>query len=134
VTPTTPFGRDPEDHRDTMNVSRRIPYAAHGAFEFPLGLALMAAPFALGADPAGAVIAVALGFLIAGLALTSVGGPRRGALSLSAHESYDQVLALGGTGGAVALAIVGQGATAVAVLVASLALLALSLATRYSGR
>ena len=57
-----------------MSSSRRIPFAAHGAVEFPLGIALMAAPFLLGADPAGTVVAVALGVLIAGVALTSVGG------------------------------------------------------------
>lgn len=117
-----------------MSSSRRIPYAAHGAFEFPLGLALMASPFLLGADPAGTVVAVALGVLIAGVALTSVGGPRGSAIPLSTHESYDQVLSLGGVGGAVALALVGQAPVAVAVLVCSLALLALSAATRYSGR
>ncbi|MDO9407685.1 hypothetical protein [Patulibacter sp.] len=117
-----------------MSSSRRIPFAAHGAIEFPLGLALMAAPFLLGADPAGTVISVALGVLIAGVALTSVGGPRASTLPLSAHESYDQALALGGVGGAAALAVVGQSAVAVAVLVCSLALLVLSAATRYSGR
>lgn len=117
-----------------MTVSRRIPYAAHGAVEFPIGLALIAAPFALGADPAGTVVAVLLGVLVAGVALTSVGGPRASAIPLSTHESYDQVLGLGGAGGAVALAIVGQAPVAIAVLIGSLALLALSFATRYSGR
>lgn len=114
-----------------MTLTRRIPFAAHGAVEFPLGLALMAAPFLLGADPVAAVVAVALGALIAGVALTSIGGSR---LPLSAHESYDLALALGGAGSAVALAVAGHGAVAVAVLVASLSLLALSLATRYSRR
>jgi len=118
-----------------MSSTRRIPFAAHGAIEFPLGLALMAAPFLIGADPAGTVIAVALGALIAGVALTSIGsGPRPSSIPLSAHESYDQALALGGVGGAVALAVVGQAPVAVAVLVGSLALLVLSFATRYSGR
>lgn len=117
-----------------MTVSRRIPFAAHGALEFPLGLALMASPFLLGADAAGTAIAVALGVLVAGVALTSVGGPRSPAIPLSAHESYDQTLALGGAGGAVALAVVGQGPLALAVLGCSLALLALSMGTRYSGR
>jgi hypothetical protein len=117
-----------------MSSSRRIPFAAHGALEFPLGLVLMAAPFLLGADPAGTVVAVALGTLVAGVALSSVGGPRAAAIPLSAHESYDQTLGLAGVGGAVALAVVGQGPVAAAVLVCSLALLVLSFATRYSGR
>lgn len=117
-----------------MTSPRRIPFAAHGAAEFPLGLVLMAAPFALGADPAGTVVAVALGALIAGMALTSIGGPRDAAIPVSAHESYDLALALGGTGGAVALAVVGQLPVALAVLVCSLALLGLSLSTRYTTR
>lgn len=117
-----------------MSSSRRISYAAHGAVEFPLGLALMAAPFLLAADAAGTVVAVALGVLVCGVALTSAGGPRGSAIPLSVHESYDQALALGGAGGAIALAIVGQLPVAVAVLVVSLALLALSVATSYSGR
>jgi hypothetical protein len=117
-----------------MSSTRRIPFAAHGALEFPLGLALMAAPFLLGADPSGTVVAVALGVLVAGVALTSVGGPRAAAIPLTVHESYDQALALGGMGGAVALAVVGQAPVAIAVLVCSVALLVLSLATRYSGR
>lgn len=117
-----------------MPVIRRIPFAAHGAVEFPLGLALMAAPFLLGAEPVAAAIAVVLGVLIAGVALTSIGGARGSSIPLSAHESYDQALALGGAGSAIALAVVGHGPVALAVLVASLALLALSLSTRYSGR
>ncbi|WP_026911868.1 hypothetical protein [Patulibacter minatonensis] len=117
-----------------MTFPRRIPFAAHGAAEFPLGLALMAAPFVLGADPAGTVVAVTLGVLIAGVALTSVGGASGSAIPLSTHESYDLALALGGAGGAVALAVVGELPVAVAVLVGSLALLGLSLATRYTGR
>lgn len=134
VTPTTPPPAVDREHPFTMTVSRRIPFAAHGALEFPLGLALMASPFLVGADAAGTAIALVLGALVAGVALTSVGGPRGAAIPLSTHESYDQALALGGAGGAVALAVAGQGPVALAVLGCSLALLALSFATRYSGR
>jgi hypothetical protein len=117
-----------------VSTPRRISFATHGALEFPIGLALMAAPFVLGADVAGTAIAVALGAIIAGVALTSVGGPRQSTIPLRVHESYDQALALGGVGGAIALAVVEQASVALAVLGCSLALLALTLSTRYSGR
>lgn len=117
-----------------MTTPRRISFATHGALEFPLGLALMAAPFVLGASVAGTVVAVALGALVAGIALSAAGEPRRGGLPLRVHESYDQALALGGVAGAVALALAGQGSVALAVLGVSLALLVLTAATRYTSR
>jgi hypothetical protein len=129
---TPPPGR--RDDSPIVSSPRRISFATHGALEFPLGLALMAAPFLLGADAAGTAIAVALGVLVAGIALTSVGGPRESSIPLRAHESYDQALALGGVGGAIALAVVEQTSVALAVLVCSMALLALTLTTRYTGR
>ena len=78
-----------------MDVSRSISLPTHAALELALGLALLAGPFALGAEPAGLVAAVCLGVLMVGLAFA---GPD--SLPLSAHQSFDLALvaALGGAG------------------------------------
>lgn len=118
-----------------VSSARLISFPAHGAIEFLLGLALMAAPFAVGADPAGIVVGFGLGVLVTGVSLTSIGaGPRGTTTSVTAHQAYDQGLSLGGAGAALVLAIAGQGAVAVSILVIAAALFTLSMATRYSAR
>ncbi len=117
-----------------VSSTRLISFPAHGAIEFLLGLALMVAPFAVGADPAGIVVGFGLGVLVTGVALSSIGNGPRGIVSVAAHQAYDQGLALGGAGAALVLALAGQGTVAIAILVIASALFALSLATRYSAR
>jgi len=81
-------------------VSRTVSLPTHAALELVLGLAVLAGPFALGAEPAGLVAAVSLGALMVGLALA---GPD--ALPLSTHQAFDLglVAALGGGGLGLAL-------------------------------
>jgi len=118
-----------------VSASRLISFPAHGAVEFLLGLALMVLPFAVGAEPAGVVVGVGLGVIVSGIALTSVSPDRRGStVSVSAHQAYDQGIALGGAGAALVLAVAGQGPVALGILVIAGALFALSIITRYSAR
>jgi hypothetical protein len=77
-----------------MTAFRIFSLPAHGAIELVVGLATMAAPFALGFGPAGTVAAVAIGALIAGLAL-STGSSDRGGLSVGGHFAADRGIAFG---------------------------------------
>lgn len=119
-----------------MSASRLISYPAHGAVEFVLGVALMALPFLLGAQPAGIVVGVGLGATVCAIALTSIGADGRtpGAVAVSAHQAYDQGIALGGVGAALVLALAGQATIAVGILAVAASLFLLSLVTRYSAR
>ncbi len=79
-----------------MTAFRLIPFHAHGALEFLVGLATMVAPFALGFTPAGTVVAVAVGATLVGLALGSTTDERGvPAVSISTHHAADYGLALG---------------------------------------
>jgi hypothetical protein len=133
VTRSTPVHRTAVDHGD-VRTTRRISFPTHGAIEFALGGALMAAPFVLGAGVAGTAVAVALGVLVAGVALTSIGDGRSAPLSLRAHESYDQALGGAGVACAVGLSAAGEEPAGIAVLALCVALLLLSQVTRYSAR
>ncbi len=55
------------DSRDTMTAFRLVPLHLHGALELLVGLALMAAPFALGLSSAAVVAGLAAGAVVAGL-------------------------------------------------------------------
>ncbi len=73
---------------------RVISLPTHGALELAVALAVAIGPIALGLDPAGVLIAVFVGALMAGLAINA-GAPRGpGSLPVSAHASYDKLLAL----------------------------------------
>jgi hypothetical protein len=67
---------------------RRLSLPAPAALELLCGLALMAAPFVLGFATAGMVLAVGLGVLLTGLALSGGEG-----LALGAHLALDQLAA-----------------------------------------
>lgn len=116
-----------------MTALRLITLPTHSALEMLLGLALMVAPFALGASTAGLVAAVVVGALVVGLALQGLEAGDRPALPVSAHHAADYGLVLGLAVGALVLAI--DDATAATVFaVAAVAQLALNVTTRYSGR
>jgi hypothetical protein len=71
--------------------TRAISLPVHSAIEVIAAPAIMAAPFLLGFGQAARVFAVALGAVLLGLAL-QVEGPRR-TVPLSAHASFDYMLA-----------------------------------------
>ena len=115
-----------------MTALRLIPLPIHAALEMTAGLALMAAPFALGLSPAGMVAAVVLGALVVGLALQSVDAGSR-PLPVAAHYAADYGLALG-LGAAAVLLATTDDAAALVFGAAALVQLTLNLVTRYSQR
>jgi hypothetical protein len=84
-------------------MSRTISLPVHAALELALGVALLAAPFALGLEPAGLVAAVSLGVLMVGLALAGTDS-----LPLSAHQAFDLALVAALGGGGIGLALAGD--------------------------
>src|SRR3954447_25205075 len=82
-------------------VFRRLSLPEHGAAELVVGLALIAAPLALGFGPAGLLVSMAAGAVVVGLALSD-------GLAISTHMAADTALALALLGAAVALAAGGE--------------------------
>ena len=116
-----------------MTAFRLISLPAHGALELLLGMALMASPFLLGFGPAGTLVAVVIGALVVGLAL-SASLADTGTIDIAAHYAYDLGLAIGLLGAGIALAVSGDAPAAFAFLTAALAQLTLNMSTRYSAR
>jgi hypothetical protein len=116
-----------------MTVFRLISLPLHGALELAIGLATMVAPFLLGFEPAGTVVAVVVGALVVGMAL-SAAVAESGTVDIAAHYAYDLGLALGLMGAGAVLAASGDTPAAVWFLSAAAAQLALNLTTRYSAR
>jgi len=114
-----------------MTAMRLISLPTHAALEMAGGLALMAAPFVFGFGPAGLVVAVMLGALVVGLAL-SAAATEGESLPISAHYTFDRGIALGLLGGAAVLALAGDRAAAIALAIAAAVQLALNVSTRYS--
>ncbi|HEY6694899.1 MAG TPA: hypothetical protein VI006_18755 [Solirubrobacteraceae bacterium] len=105
---------------------RRLSLTEHGALEMLVGLALIAAPFALGFGPAGLVASMAAGAVIAGLGLSE-------GMPISSHMAADTAVALALLG--VALLVSAEEAVAGGVLAAAAAgELALGVCTRWTRR
>ena len=116
-----------------MTAFRLISLPAHGAMELLVGLALMASPFVLGFSAAAIVMAVLVGAIVSGLALSAAVADT-GAIDIAAHYTYDLALAVGALGAGIVFALAGDGAAAGTLLGAGVALLGLNLTTRYSAR
>lgn len=110
-----------------MTAFRLISLPTHGLFEMILGMALMAAPFALGFGPAGTLVAFALGVLVVGMALGA-----SDSLPVATHFAIDQALVALSLAGALFLALSGDKAAAAVFLAAAIGLLTLNSITRYS--
>jgi hypothetical protein len=106
---------------------RTISLPFHALLELLLGLALLTGPFALGLEPAGLVAAVSLGVAVVGLALA---GPD--SLPLSAHQGFDLTLVAALGGGGVGLALSGDPAAGVLLMLVAGAELLLVARTRWS--
>ena len=116
-----------------MTALRLISLPTHAALELAGGLALMAAPFALGVTAAGLVAAVFVGAIVVGLALSAATADGSG-LPIAAHFAFDRGIAVGLLGGSLALGLAGDTAAAAIFAAAALAQTALNLTTRYSAR
>jgi hypothetical protein len=107
-----------------------ISLPTHAAFELPVGMLALSAPFALGFGLAGAVLSVLIGVCIVGLALDAAHQPAQ----VSAHQAFDYGVAFAAVLVALPLALAGETAAAVFLGGAGVVLLALDVATRYSQR
>ena len=117
-----------------MTAIRLISLPMHGALEMATGLALMVAPFVVGAGFAGTAVAVVVGALLVGLALAAAAGTEsaRATLPISAHHAADHGLALGLLGGAVVVGVAGDTPGALVLAAVAIVQLGLNLTTRYS--
>src|SRR5919206_1936208 len=102
---------------------RRLSLPEHGALELLVGLALIWAPFALGFGPAGLLVSMAAGAVIAGLGLSD-------GMAIATHMAADLAVALGLIGVAAALAAGGDTAAGGVLSAAAATELALSVCTR----
>jgi hypothetical protein len=113
-----------------MTTFRLVSLPAHGVLEMSLGMLTLVAPFALGFGDAGMVSAIAIGALIIGLALGATVEDR--SFSIAAHFAADRGLAFGLAGAGGLFALTGDPAAAVYFAATGVALLLLSLVTRYT--
>jgi hypothetical protein len=104
---------------------RRLSLPEHGALEVLAGVALIAAPFALGFGPGGLIACMAAGALLVGLGLSE-------GLAISAHMTADTLLAGGLIGAGLALASSGERVAGGLLAAVAAGELALSLATRWT--
>ncbi len=86
--------------------TRAIPLPIHGAVEVFLAPAIMAGPILLGLGSIATAVAIVVGAVMLGSAL-SLAGERR-TVPLSAHAGFDYVLAYAALLGAVAAGIAGD--------------------------
>ena len=105
---------------------RRLSLPAHGAVELSLGLALIAAPFALGLGPAGLVACLTAGALITGLGLSAE-------MPISAHMAADTAVAMAMLAAAVVVSA-GDAFAGGLLATAAAAELALGACTRWTRR
>ncbi|MTD43007.1 hypothetical protein GKE82_01465 [Conexibacter sp. W3-3-2] len=118
-----------------MTAFRLIPLQAHGALEMLVGILTMVAPFALGFDPAGTVLAVVVGAALVGLALGSTTDERGvPAVPVATHHAADYGLAIGVGGAALVLGVAGDAVAGFTLAGIAALQLALNLSTRYSAR
>jgi hypothetical protein len=113
-----------------MTALRPISLPAHGAAELLIGVLALFAPFALGFEPAGAVVSVLIGVCVVGLALDAAHDPAQ----VSAHQAFDYGIAFAAVLVAVPLALVGDTAAALFLGAVGLVQLGLDAGTRYSTR
>lgn len=116
-----------------MTALRLISLPTHAVLELLGGMALMAAPFALGFTAAGLVAAVLVGAVVVGLALSAT--PNDGSsLPIAAHFAFDRGIAVGLLGASLLLGLTGDTAAAAVFAAAALVQAALNLTTRYTAR
>ena len=118
-----------------MTAIRLIPLQLHGAVQMATGLATLAAPFALGFDPAATIVAVVVGAVLVGVALAST-TDERGQISVhvATLHAADYGLAFGLYGAAAVVALAGDQVAGITFAALATMQLALNLTTRYSLR
>src|SRR4051794_16297793 len=121
-----------------MTLARLIPLPIHAALEVALAPIVIAAPFALGLDPAAYVVALIIGVLLMGTGLATTtalsGRSAPQGLRVSAHVDVDLGIALASAVSALAFAIVGEFVAGGFFAMVAIALGLLAVTTRYSAR
>jgi hypothetical protein len=114
---------------------RLIPLPIHAALELVIGMSTMAAPFLLGFGLPAAVVAVAIGALITGIAFAGTVDERgSSAVPVSALHAFDYGIAIGLVGAAAVVGLAGDPTAALTLTLIGAAQLLLNLTTRYSLR
>jgi hypothetical protein len=113
-----------------MGVTRTIPLPIHAGIEAFAAPAIMAAPFALGLSAIATGVAVVVGAVLLGSALTLMGSER--SVSLSAHAGSDYALAYVTIAGAIVAGLTGDSLGLVFLAAIGTAMLLLTATTRFS--
>jgi len=114
-----------------MTVFRFVPLSIHAGLEMFAAPAIMAAPFVFGFGQTAAIVSVAIGALLLGLAL-QVPGPQR-SIPIGFHASFDYALATAAMAAGLALGFTTQQWPAASFLVGiGVAQVALTASTRFS--
>jgi hypothetical protein len=113
-----------------MTALRPISLPAHAVAELTLGALTMAAPFLLGFESAGTVLAILAGAVAFGLAL-SAADP---SVSVTAHHTYDYAMAVAMLGAALILGLLGDAIALAYFGAAGAVQITLNGVTRYSAR
>jgi hypothetical protein len=111
-----------------MTLNRRFTLPAHGVLELVLGMATLFSPALLGFGNAGIVVAVLLGSLLIGMAVTISAD---GGSWLGWHHLFDVMFVIAAALAALGLAVAGDASAAVVFAALALAQSGLNLATRY---
>jgi hypothetical protein len=112
---------------------RLIPLPIRSALQLVIGMFTMVAPFLLGFGLPAAVVAVALGALITGVALAGTVDERgASAVPVSALHAFDYGIAVGLVGAAAVVGLAGDATAALTLTLIGAAQLLLNLTTRYS--
>jgi hypothetical protein len=121
-----------------MTLARLVPLPIHAALEVALAPIVIAAPFALGLDPAAYVVALIIGVLLMGTGLATTtalsGRAAPQGLRVSAHVDLDLGIALAAAVSAFALAFAGDLVAGGFFGTIAMAMGLLAVTTRYSAR
>jgi hypothetical protein len=112
----------------TMTINRRFTLSTHGALELVLGLATLVSPALLRFGHAGLLVAVLLGAILIGMAVT-VGADHRA--SPAWHQLFDLVFVIASAVAALLLALAGDAPAALFFVVLTVLQSSLNVATRY---
>lgn len=104
----------------------------HAAIELALAATLILVPYAIGLSPSAVIVGIAVGGLLAGLAIAGSEPGSRGGLPLSAHAVYDWAAGTGLLCTGIVLGFASGPGALILFLAAGAAELTLTASTSYS--
>lgn len=117
-----------------MTVARLISPALRSGLLISVGTVLLMLPFAAGMQPAVVVTGIAIGAIQIALGIAGTDSRGRGTLPMSAQAAYDRGLAFGLLAAGVVFGAAGETAALLLFGVAGLAVLLVTVTSRYSTR